>query len=122
MQIDVKGRNVPVTDELRDHVIKRFANIGKQTPESTRLEIEFTLEQNPAIADAHIVDATIYLKGTTLRASDRAWDPEHAMNLCAHELTRQVKRDRDKRRRRREARVPGIAASSSQVDQASASI
>ena len=38
MQIDVKGRNVPVTDELREHVRKRFANIGKQTPESkTRL-------------------------------------------------------------------------------------
>jgi putative sigma-54 modulation protein len=109
MQIDVKGRNVPVTDQVRERVGKRFANVGKQTPESTRLEIEFSLERNPAIADAHVVDATLYLKGRTLRASDRSWDPEHAMNLCAHELTRQVKRDRDKRRRRREARVPGIA-------------
>jgi putative sigma-54 modulation protein len=116
MEIDVKGRNVPVSDELREHVRKRFANIGKQTPESTRLEIEFSVERNPAIPDAHIVDAVLYLKGTTLRASDRSWDPEHAMNLCSHELTRQVKRDRDKRRRRREARVPGVA------DQASAAI
>jgi putative sigma-54 modulation protein len=116
MQIDVKGRNVPVTDDLREHVKKRFANVGKQTPESTRLEIEFSVERNPAIADAHIVDAVLYLKGTTLRASDRSWDPEHAMNLCAHELTRQVKRHRDKRRRRREARVPGVA------DQPSAAI
>jgi putative sigma-54 modulation protein len=113
MQIDVKGRNVPVTDELREHVRKRFANVGKQTPEFTRLEIEFSLERNPAIPDAHIVDAVLYLKGTTLRASDRSWEPEHALNLCSHELTRQVKRHRDKRRRRREARVPGVAGQAS---------
>jgi len=106
MQIDVKGRNVPVTDELREHVRKRFVNVAKQVPLSARLEIEFSQERNPAIPQMHVAEATLYLKGATLRArdcSDR--DGEHALNLCSHELTRQVKRTRDKRRRRREARA-----------------
>ncbi|MEA2264815.1 MAG: putative sigma-54 modulation protein [Solirubrobacteraceae bacterium] len=111
MQIDVKGRNVPVTDELREHVRKRFATVDKQVPwMSARLEIEFSQERNPAIPEAHVAEATLYLKGVTLRAKDASpRDCEHALNLCAHELTRQVKRHRDKRRHRREARDPGVA-------------
>jgi putative sigma-54 modulation protein len=106
MQIDVKGRNVPVTDELREHVRKHFVTVGKQLPMSTRLEVEFSQERNPAIAAAYVAEATIHLKGgATMRARDSSErDCEHALNLCSHELARQVKRHRDKRRRRREAR------------------
>ncbi len=33
MQIEVKGRNTPVTDELREHVEKRFRKVAKQVSE-----------------------------------------------------------------------------------------
>ena len=108
MQIDVKGRNVPVTDDLRAHVEKRFAKIGKQVSELARLEVEFAHERNPAISQAYITDVTLYLKGATLRARDCARDPVHALNLSSDELSRQVKRHRDKRRKRREARAAAI--------------
>ncbi|HEU0317280.1 MAG TPA: ribosome-associated translation inhibitor RaiA [Solirubrobacteraceae bacterium] len=111
MQIDVKGRNVPVTDELREHVRKRFASVDKQVSAFARLEIEFSEERNPAIAEAYVAEATLYLKGVTLRARDcSARDCEHALNLCSHELTRQVKRHRDKVRRRREAREAAVTS------------
>ncbi len=115
MQIDVKGRNVPVTDELREHVRKHFVKVAKQVPMSARLEVEFFEERNPAIAEAFVAEATLNLKGgVTLRARDRSVrDCEHALNLCSHELARQVKRDREKRRRRREARDSAAAANAS---------
>ena len=47
---------------------------------------------------------TLYLKGKTLHAECSSREMTHAIRLCSDELTRQVKRDRDKRRRRREAR------------------
>jgi putative sigma-54 modulation protein len=103
MIIEVKGRNVSVTDELREHVERRFRTIGKQVSELARLEIEFLHERNPSIADGQVVEATLSLKGTTLRARDGARDFKHAINLCEEELSRQVKRHRAKRRRRREA-------------------
>ena len=40
MQIDVKGRNCTVSDELREHVEKRFAKVGKQVSDLARLEVE----------------------------------------------------------------------------------
>ena len=103
MQIEVRGRNVEVTDELRHHVEKRFARIGRQVSELARLEVELSQERNPSISDRHVAEATLHLKGTTLRARERSDDMAHSINLVAEDLHRQVKRHRDKRRGRREA-------------------
>jgi putative sigma-54 modulation protein len=40
MQIEVKGRNLQVTDEMREYVARRFDKIGKQVSELAVLEIE----------------------------------------------------------------------------------
>ncbi|WP_372790060.1 ribosome hibernation-promoting factor, HPF/YfiA family [Paraconexibacter sp.] len=106
MQIECKGRNVPVTDELREHVRKRFAKIGRQVNNAT-LEIELLEEANPRIAEKHVVEATLHMKGVTLRAQDAARDLRHAINLCEQELARQVKRRKEVRKHRREARALG---------------
>src|SRR5437899_12864531 len=98
MQIDIKGRNCPVNDELREHVEKRFRKVAKQVSELARLELEVYEEHNPAIPDCHVAEATLYLKGATLRAHDASRDMVHSINLCEEELARQVKRQRDKRR------------------------
>ena len=108
MQIEVKGRHVRVTDDLREHVAKRFAKVDKQVSELARLEVEVSEERNPAIPESKIAEGTLYLKGITLRARDASNDITHSVNLVADDLTRQVKRHREKRRRRREARTPGI--------------
>lgn len=105
MRIQVKGRNVPVSSDLREHVERRFEKIAKQVSEHAQLEVEICEERNPAIAEKEVVDVTLYLKGVTLRARDRSTDMMHTVNLCADELAVQVKRHRDKRRRRREARA-----------------
>ena len=105
MQIEVKGRNLPVTDELREHVIRRFDKVAKQVSELAVLEIEVCKERNPANPDNQVAEATLHLKGVTLRAKDASRDLHHSVNLVADEMGRQVKRHRDKRRRRREQRA-----------------
>jgi putative sigma-54 modulation protein len=112
MRIEVKGRNLPVTDELREQVERRFDKVTKQVSPLAVLEIELCEERNPANPDGQIAEATLYLKGVTLRAKNASPDLRRSINLVADELTRQVKRHRDKRRNRREARAatppPGV--------------
>ena len=110
MQIDIKGRNTPVTDILRKQVERRFGKVARQVSPLARLEIEIFEERNPAIADRHVAEATLYLKGVTLRARDASTDMDHSVNLVSEELARQVKRHRDKRRGRREARSAAVPA------------
>jgi putative sigma-54 modulation protein len=108
VRISIKGRNTPVSDELREHVEKRFAKIAKQVSPLAELEVEVMEERNPAIADNVIAEATLVLKGVTLRARDHARDARHAINLCEEELSRQVKRHREKRRGRRKVGTESI--------------
>ena len=105
MQIEVKGRNCPVTDELRERVERRFEKVAKQVSDLARLELEVYEERNPSIAECHVAEATLYLKGITLRAKEATRDMDHSLNLVSEELARQVKRHREKRRKRREARA-----------------
>jgi len=105
MQIEIKGRNRLVDDALREHVQRRFAKVEKQVSEFARLELEVWHERNPANPDCEVAEATLHLKGVVLRARDASRDMTHSVNLVAEELSRQVKRHRDKRRRRREARA-----------------
>jgi putative sigma-54 modulation protein len=103
MQIDIKGRNVPVTDELRMHAERRLSKVARQVSDLARLEIELFKERNPRVADCQVAECTLYLKGVTLRAHDSSPDMLHSLNLVVDELARQVKRHRDKLRHRREA-------------------
>src|SRR5205823_4821635 len=105
MRISVKGRNLSVTDELREHVTRRFDKVARQVSELAELEVEVSEERNPAIADNQVAEATLHLKGVTLRARDASPDIIYSINLVSDELTKQVKRHREKRRRRREARA-----------------
>jgi putative sigma-54 modulation protein len=105
MQIEVKGRNTPVTDELRELCARRLRKIDKQVSPLARCEVEVLEERNPSIPESQVAEITLYLKGVTLRARETSRDMGHAINLCADELARQVKRHRVKRRGRRASRV-----------------
>ena len=108
MRIEVKGRNLPVTDELREWAERRFEKVSKQVSDLAVLELELCDERTPG--NGKVAEATLHLKGTTLRAKDSSPDVKHALNLVADDMARQVKRHRDKRRARRESRAAATEA------------
>ena len=104
MRIDIRGRNVEVTEELREHVAKRFRRIGKQVSDLAQLDVELSEERNPSIADSQVAEATLHLKGVTLRAHEASPEMMHTINELAEDMRRQVKKHRAKRRKRRRTR------------------
>ena len=104
MRIEVRGRNFEVTEELRDHVSKRFARTARQVSGLAQLEVELMEERNPAIADRYVAEATLFLKGATLRAHEASPEMLHSIHEIAEDIRRQVKRHREKRRGRASTR------------------
>ena len=105
MQITVKGRNFLVTDELRDCVTRRFERVAKQVSDLATLEVELSGERNPGIAHGCVAEATLHLKGVILRARESSPDMKRSIGLIADDMAVQVKRHRDRRRKRRESRT-----------------
>ena len=104
MRIEIRGRNVDVDDELRDHVIKRFRRVGKQVSELATLDVEIYEERNPSIADSQVAEATLRLKGKTVRAQEASPVMAHTIHELAEDVRRQVKKHREMRRKRTRTR------------------
>jgi ribosome hibernation promoting factor len=105
MRIEIRGRNVEVTDELREHVRKRFQRIGRQVSELATLEVELCEERNPSIHDSQVAEATLRLKGVTLRAREASPEMAHTVHELAEDVRRQVKKHRELRRKRHRTRL-----------------
>jgi putative sigma-54 modulation protein len=104
MRIEVRGKNVEVTGEIREAVVQRFARVGKQVSEHAVLEVELCEEKNPRIRDRMVAEANLGLKGITLHAKEASPDMLHSILELAEDIRRQVKKHRDKRRKRQTTR------------------
>ncbi|HSD25102.1 MAG TPA: ribosome-associated translation inhibitor RaiA [Solirubrobacterales bacterium] len=104
MRIEVRGKNVEVTEELREAVVQRFQRVGKQVSELATLDVELCEEKNPRISDRMVAEGTLALKGVTLRAKEASPDMLHSIHEMAEDIRRQVKKHREKRRKRQRTR------------------
>ncbi len=102
MRIQVKGRGGASADEeLLSRMEKKLGKVARQVSPLAELTIE--LKEEPGNRESQMAEATLRLKGVTLRACERSNDMGHSVNLVADDLARQVKKHRDKRRGRRQA-------------------
>jgi putative sigma-54 modulation protein len=104
MRIEIRGRNVEMTDDLRELVNKRFNRLGKQVSGLATLEVVLHEERNPSIADRQVAEATVRLKGATLHAREAS--PEMALSIhkLSEDVRRQVKKHREMSRKRKVTR------------------
>jgi putative sigma-54 modulation protein len=101
VRLQVKGKNVEVTDSIREYAEEKLAKLERQLADPTRVELELAVERNPSISQNHVAEATIWTKGPILRAREASADHKASIDQLVDKLERQVKRYREKRRPRR---------------------
>ena len=102
MRLQVKGKNVEVTDSIREYAEEKLSKLERQLADPTRVELELAVERNPSISQNHVAEATIWTKGPILRAREASADHKASIDQLVDKLERQVKRYREKRRSRRQ--------------------
>lgn len=125
MKTQIKGRNVTVTDALRDYADEKLARVHKllrerKIDEVTRVELELKVEKNPSIAEPCMAEATIFTRGPVIRAHERSTDMYAAVDLVTDKLVRRVKKYHDKvhgktRRHHEKAPLPELEAPAEEV-------
>ena len=109
MKLQVKGRNLEVSDSIRSYAQEKLSKLDRQLHDPTRVELELAVERNPSIADNQIAEATIWTKGPVLRAKESSHDMKASIDQLVDKLERQVTRYRQKRQRK-SSRRDGIPA------------
>ena len=100
MKLQVKGRNVDVTDSLFAHAERKLGKLAKHLSDESRCELELAVEHNPSINERQVAEATIWTKGPVLRARESSPDMYASIDQVADKLERQVKRYRERRTRK----------------------
>jgi putative sigma-54 modulation protein len=97
MQLLIKGKNLEVSESIREHAERKLAKINRLTHPETRVELELAVEKNPSVAAHEIAEVTVWLKGRTLRCKEAARDMKSAIDEVTDKLQRELTELRDKR-------------------------
>src|ERR671917_669271 len=97
MDVLVKGRNMPVTEALERYAAEKVERIAKFFDEErsvARAEVELIHERNPSNPEPEVADATLFINGSVLKASESSEDMYASIDGMSDKLERQVKRFR----------------------------
>jgi ribosome hibernation promoting factor len=97
VELQIKGRNLEVSESTRAHAERKLAKLGRLMHESTRVEVELSVEKNPSVAANQVAEATVWLKGRTLRAKEATRDMKASIDELTEKLHRELAELRDKR-------------------------
>lgn len=101
MQLIVSGKNLDVSDWLKDYVVKKIGKLDRYLPTLTEARVELALENTRNIAQSQVVQVTLRNNGTILRGEERSSDFTAAVDAVAEKLTKQIDRYKTKRQRGR---------------------
>jgi putative sigma-54 modulation protein len=96
MQVIVKGRNTHVSPHLKELATHKMEKVQRFLEKIITIEIEFSEEHNPRIADKHTVEVILTTKAHVLRAHASGPDPASAIDMVGDKLEAQVKRLKSK--------------------------
>src|SRR5438105_13395028 len=99
MRLQVKGKNVEVTDAIRAYAEQKLSKLDRHLSDQARCELELAVEKNPSIAANHVAEATIWTKGPVIRAREASGDMRAAIDQLIEKVERQATRYREKRSR-----------------------
>ncbi len=110
MEIAITGRNVNVSDRLRDYLDEKLSKVPQLEPRVQRIEVMVSHEPNPRQAKAsERVEITLRSKGPVVRAEAKHDDRQAAVDLAVDKLLERLRRAHDKRNVRRGRRRTSVA-------------
>jgi putative sigma-54 modulation protein len=97
MEFIVKGRNIDLTDDLKQMAEKKIrARVEKYCPKVVQVEVELSQEKNPKIAKNKIAEVTVITTGEIIRSKESGTEMHEAIDKVADKLELRIKKYRGK--------------------------
>ena len=100
MDLTIKGKNVEVTDRLRNYVEKKIGKLDRYLPSISEAWVELSTEAAKAAQDRQVCQVTVRSNGTILRAEERSDDMFTSIDTVLDKMYRQIARYKGKRKNR----------------------
>ncbi|MEZ4860775.1 MAG: ribosome-associated translation inhibitor RaiA [Caldilineaceae bacterium] len=97
MQLTVHGRNIEVTDWIREYVEKKINRLERYLPQVKDVRAELTHSATRAAADRYTAQITVWANGQILRAEESTSDIFASIDVTVDKMAKQVRRFKGRR-------------------------
>jgi putative sigma-54 modulation protein len=95
-QIVVKGKNIEVSEPLRDYVEKKLGKLESHMDKITTIAVELSAEQHKTTNSRQVVQVTMQVNGQIIRAEEASSDMYAAVDVVLEKLRRSLERYKSK--------------------------
>jgi putative sigma-54 modulation protein len=98
MKFVIHGKNIEVTDAIRDYVhqkIEKAANHFQNL--TTEIDVHLSVAQNPRISASQNAEVTLFVNGSIIRAEESSESLYASIDLVADKIARQLRKYKEKR-------------------------
>jgi putative sigma-54 modulation protein len=98
MDLVVKGKNMDVTDSLREYAQQKIGRITKIFDDIIDAQVALNVVKNKSVHNNQIVEVTLHLSGGVIRGEEAKDNMYAAIDLVTDKLERQLRRFKGKHR------------------------
>jgi putative sigma-54 modulation protein len=109
MQLSITGKNLEVTNALREYVEKKIGRLDRYLPNISDARVELSVESTRAAKDSQVAQVTVHTKRALLRAQEASADMFASIDTVFEKMQRQVDRYKGKRWAKRGAEEEALA-------------
>ena len=113
MQLTVHGRNVEVTDWVREYVENKVTRLERYLPQMKEIRAELTQRATRSADDRYTAQVTVWAGGQILRAEESTSDIFASIDATIDKMAKQVRRFKG---RRYDSKRRAAAAASMEVE------
>lgn len=103
MNLIINGRNVEITDRIKEYAEKRISRIERQLPDIQEVRAELTKASTRADVDRYTYQITLLANKNILRAEESSGDIFASIDAVADKLARQVEKVEGRRKNKKRA-------------------
>lgn len=115
MQLIVHGRNIEITDWIRQYVEKKVGKLERYLPQVQDINAELTYNATRAASDRYTAQLTMWVNGQILRAEESTGDIFASIDAAVDKMYRQIRRLKG---RRYKSKRRAAAAASAEAEMA----
>lgn len=110
MQLLVQGRNVEITDWVREYVNKKVGKLERFLPQVSDARVELTHNATRAAEDRYTAQVTMWSHGQILRAEESTSDILASIDATVDKLSHQIRRFKGRRTQNRRRMAAAVNA------------
>jgi ribosome hibernation promoting factor len=108
LQITVKGKQIDLTDSLKNYASEKMGKISRYYDHMISAEVCLSIERN-----WHVAEITVFGEGFDMRGEEKSTDMYNSIDRVIEKLERQLKKQKGKHEKRKSARGPAAPMQSS---------